>query len=145
MYSRHRRKRGGIWKSHGQLRRNPPPPKSSSAQREFDRAHPSGRKRRYRRTAGTVNGCRTAAGRSSDGRRTVVGGARVVSGAEKKSFDRGGPVWPPRSNVTNDRLRGGSGGALPPQPKIGGSGGQRPPAKNISKIFEKKKIFFYFF
>ena len=48
---------------------------------------------------------------------------------KKKSFDRGGPVWPPRSNVTNDRLRGGSGGALPPQPKIGGSGGQRPPAK----------------
>ena len=43
-------------------------------------------------------------GRSSG--RTVVGGARVVSGAEKKTFDRGGPVWPPRSNVTNDRLRG---------------------------------------
>ena len=56
---------------------------------------------------------------------------RVVSGAEKKSFDRGGPVWPPRSNVTNDRFGGGegSGGALPPQPKTGGSGGQRPPAK----------------
>ena len=35
-------------------------------------------------------------------------------------------------------FKGGSGGALPPQPKIGGSGGQRPPAKNISKIFEKK-------
>ena len=35
---------------------------------------------------------------------TVVGGAHVVSGAEKKTFDRGGPVWPPRSNVTNDRL-----------------------------------------
>ena len=47
----------------------------------------------------------------------------------KKLFDRGGPVWPPRSNVTNDRLRRGSGRALPPQPKIGGSGGQRPPAK----------------
>ena len=44
----------------------------------------SGRKRRYRRTIGTVDGCRTAGGRSSDGRRTVVGGARVVSGAEKK-------------------------------------------------------------
>ena len=37
---------------------------------------------------------------------------------KKKSFDRGGPVWPPWSNVTNDRLRGGSGGTLPPQPKI---------------------------
>ena len=59
---------------------------------------------------------------------------------KKKSFDRGGPVWPPRSNVTNDRLRWGSGGALPPQPKFGGSGGQRPPAKteNFSKFFEKK-------
>ena len=80
---------------------------------------------RYRR--------RTAGGRSS--------AARVSSAApKKKSFDRGGPVWPPRSNVTNDRLRGGSGGALPPQPKIGGSGGQRPPAKffeNFSKNFEK--------
>ena len=43
---------------------------------------------------------------------------------------RGSPVWPPRSNVTNDRLRGRSGEALPPPPKFGGSGGQRPPAKN---------------
>ena len=68
--------------------------------------------------------------RMADGRRTVVGGARVVSGAEKKAFDRGGPVWPPRSNAADDRLGGGSGGALPPQPKIGGSGGQRHPAKN---------------
>ena len=25
--------------------------------------------------------------------RTVVGGVRAVSGAEKKVFDRGGPVW----------------------------------------------------
>ena len=64
--------------------------------------------------------------------RPDVRAARVSSAApKKKSFDRGGPVWPPRSNVTNDRLRGGSGGALPPQPKTGGSGGQRPPAKNI--------------
>ena len=64
--------------------------------------------------------------------------ARVSSAApKKKSFDRGGPVWPPRSNVTNDRLGEGSGGALPPQPKFGGSGGQRPPAKTefFSKIF----------
>ena len=52
---------------------------------------------------------------------------------KKQSFDRGGPVWPPRSNVTNDRLRRGSQAALPPQPKTGGSGGQRPPAKNILK------------
>ena len=58
---------------------------------------------------------------------TVVGGARVVSGAEKKAFDRGGPVWPPRSNAADDRL---GGGLQTPQPKIGRSGGQRPPAKN---------------
>ena len=36
-------------------------------------------------------------------------------------------------------FKGGSGGALPPQPKTGGSGGQRPPAK-----IEKKKLFFIF-
>ena len=66
--------------------------------------------------------------------------ARVSSAApKKKTFDRGGPVWPPRSNVTNDRLRGGSGEALPPQPKTGGSGVQRPPAKtdSFSKNFKK--------
>ena len=45
----------------------------------------SGRKRRYRRIIGTVDACRTAGGLSSDDRRTVVGGARVVSGAEKKN------------------------------------------------------------
>ena len=66
---------------------------------------------------------------------------QIVSGAEKKAFDRGGPVWPPRSNVTNDRLRGGSGRALPPQPKTGGSGRQRPPAKIFRKN-EKKKFGF---
>ena len=60
---------------------------------------------------------------------------------KKKSFDRGGPVWPPRSNVANDRLRGGSGGALPPQPKIGGSGGQRPPAKIRGEMFFFQKFF----
>ena len=38
-----------------------------------------------------------------------VQAAGVLSAVPKnKSFDRGGPVWPPRSNVTNDRLRGGS-------------------------------------
>ena len=34
--------------------------------------------------------------------------ARVSSAApKKKAFDRGGPVWPPRSNAKDDRLRGG--------------------------------------
>ena len=55
--------------------------------------------------------------------------APVSSAApKKKAFDRGGPVWPPRSNAKDDRLGGGSGGALPPHPKTGGSGGQRPSA-----------------
>ena len=45
--------------------------------------------------------------------RTLVCGARGVSGAETKAFDRGGPVWPPRSNVTNDRLGGVLGGLCP--------------------------------
>ena len=72
----------------------------------------------------------TGESHTTPGVRPDVRAARVSSAApKKKSFDRGGPVWPPRSNVTNDRLRGGSGGALPPQPKFGGSGGQRPPAK----------------
>ena len=58
----------------------------------------------------------------------VVGQSPValVSSAapKKKAFDRGGPVWPPRSNVANDRLRGGLGGL-------------RPPSQNFSK---KEKI-----
>ena len=52
------------------------------------------------RPAGRLPG-RPAGGRSS---RTLVGGARVVSGAGKKAFDRGGPVWPPQSNAKYDRL-----------------------------------------
>ena len=40
---------------------------------------------------------------------------RIVSGAKKKAFDRGGPVWPPQSNAADDRLgRGGVWGAAPP-------------------------------
>ena len=48
---------------------------------------------------------------------------------KKKTFDRGGPFWPPRSNAKDNRSDGGPGGALAPQPKIKGSGGQRTPAK----------------
>ena len=66
------------------------------------------------------------------GQRTVVGGARVVSGAEQKSFDRGGPVWPPRSNVTNDRLWGG----FAPPAKNWGVWGAAPPSQ---KYFEKTR------
>ena len=90
-----------------------------------------------RSSAAPVSSAGVRPGVRPDVRRDVRA-ARVSSAApKKKSFDRGGPVWPPRSNVTNDRLRGGSGGALPPQPKFGGSGGQRPPANFFSK---KRKI-----
>ena len=33
----------------------------------------------------------------------VLSGARVISSAEKRSSDRGGPVWPSRSNAKDDR------------------------------------------
>ena len=56
----------------------------------------SGRKRRYRRIIGTVDGCRTAGGWSS--------AAPVSSVApKKKAFDRGGPIWPPQSNAKDDQ------------------------------------------
>ena len=66
-------------------------------------------------------------GRSSDGRRTVVGrsSAAPVSSAapKKKAFDRGGPVWPPRSNAKDDRLGGvWDGMVLPPQLKTDSPG-----------------------
>ena len=52
-----------------------------------------------------------------DGRR-----GRLSAVLKKKAFDRGGPVWPSRSNAADDRLGGGeSGGDLPPQPKFGRS------------------------
>ena len=93
----------------------------------------------------------TVVGRPVDGRRTAGGrssAARVSSAApKKKSFDRGGPVWPPRSNVTNDRLRGGLGGLCPPSQKPGGLGGSAPQPKifrNISKNFEKNPRDLYF-
>ena len=71
----------------------------------------------------------------------IASGARVVSGAPKKAFDRGGPVWLPRSNAADDRLGGCLRGALPTQPKTGGSGGERPPSQNriILNLFRKTK------
>ena len=59
---------------------------------------------------------------------------RIVSGVDKKTFDRGGPVWLPRSSAKDGCLGGGSGGALPPPPKTGGSG--LPNRKNLK--FRKK-------
>ena len=42
-------------------------------------------------------------GRSAGRPAGRLGGARVVSGAETKAFDRGGAVWPPRTNAKDDR------------------------------------------
>ena len=91
------------------------------------------------------DGRRPVVRRPTDGRRTVVRpdvrAARVSSAApKKKSFDRGGPVWPPRSNVTNDRLGGGVWGGFAPPAKIRGVWGAAPPSQN-----RKKKTFFLFF
>ena len=70
--------------------------------------------------------------------RADVRATRVSSAAPKtKSFDRGGPVWPPRSNVTNDRLGGVWGGFCPASPKLGGLRGSAPQPK----IFRKFSIF----
>ena len=60
---------------------------------------------------------------------------------KKKSFDRGGPVWPPRSNVTNDRLRGGVRGGFAPPAKNRRVRGAAPPSQNRKK---KKTIFLFF-
>ena len=55
-------------------------------------------RRRYRRIIGTVDGRRTAGRRSS-------------TAPKKKVFDRGGLVWPPRSNakvnLSGEKSRGG--------------------------------------
>ena len=37
----------------------------------------------------------------------VVSGTCIVNGDEKKAFDQGGLVWPPRPNAKDDRLGGG--------------------------------------
>ena len=42
-------------------------------------------------------------------------------------------------------FKGGSGGALPPQPKTGGSGGQRPPAKIFRKNEKKNSRYMSLF
>ena len=77
----------------------------------------------------------TVVGRPVDGRRTVSA-ARVSSTApKKKAFDRGGPVWPPRSNAKDDRLGRGFGALCPPSQKIGVLGGAAPQPK--PKIYQE--------
>ena len=94
------------------------------------------------------DGRRPVVRRPTDGRRTVVRpdvrAARVSSAAPKKrSFDRGGPVWPPRSNVTNDRLGGVWGGFAPPAQNWG-VWGVAPPSQKIFRKFSKKINIFCF-
>ena len=82
----------------------------------------------------------TVVGRPADGRRTVVGGVRTVNGAEKKAFDRGGPVWPPRSNAKYNRL-GGPEALHPSAKKPGGLGGGPPrQCSDPSSIVKKSSI-----
>ena len=106
--------------------------KRFSITREQREGQPEGGLRLVRWTRRRV---RRAAGRLAWHSAGRPGGARVVSGAEK-SFDRGGPVWPPRSNVTNDRLKGDPGGDLSPTAKNRGVWQAAPPSQN-RKIFEK--------
>ena len=63
-----------------------------------------------------------------DGRRTVVSGARLVSGA----FDQGRPVWPPQSNSKYDHLGGFWGGQSQIPEDLGGCA----PSQNL-QIFPK--------
>ena len=68
--------------------------------------------------------------------------APVSSAApKKKAFDRGGLVWPPRSNAADDRLGGGLGGLCLPSQKPGGLGtqwGAAPPSQKIRNKLRKK-------
>ena len=52
-------------------------------------------------------------------------------GAEKKAFDRGGSVWPPRSNAMDEGSGGGPGGAVPPSSKL------KAKSENHSKTFSE--------
>ena len=76
--------------------------------------------------------------------RTVVGGAHVVSGAVKKTFDRGGSFqrFAHLDRMLRSTVYGGRRGALPQPPKTGSSGGQRPPAKtDFSILFQNSRNF----
>ena len=62
----------------------------------------------------------------------------------KKTFDRGGPDWPPRSNVANDRLGGGLGRLCPPSQNSGGLGGSAPQPKIFRKFLKKFEEYIFF-
>ena len=89
-----------------------------------------------------VYGRRTVVERPADGRRRRLCRQRR---RKKQSFDRGGPVWPPRSNAKYDRLGGWIWGVLPPQLNPGGLGGSTPqPKAKKSENISRKKVFFIF-
>ena len=50
---------------------------------------------------------------------------------KQKAFDRGGPVWPPRSNAKDGRSGGSPGGLCLRSQKSGGLAGSGPPAKTF--------------
>ena len=96
---------------------------------------------------------------AADGRRTASEGREAAFGGrsadrqqrrKKKAFDRGGPVWPPRSNAKDDRSGGGGfwgGFSPPPSQNPGGQGGSAPQSKLFEKTAKQKNqnifIFFY--
>ena len=70
------------------------------------------------------------------GRSAVVRGSFCGSSAapNKNSFDRGGPVWPPRSNAADDRLGEGTHPTmtLSPPPLPDQRAGRGPLTKNMT-------------
>ena len=75
---------------------------------------------------------------------------RHLQWGRKKAFDRGGPVWPPRSNAADDRLGGGLGGFGPPA-KNRGIWGAAPPSQKrkilnyqetvfLEKLYQEKQL-----
>ena len=73
-------------------------------------------------------------GRSGIVQRSFVGAfCRSSAAPKKKAFDRGGPIWPPRSNAKDDCSRGGS--KLPPAKN---RGVWAPPSQN-RKVFGNRK------
>ena len=65
---------------------------------------------------------------------------RTTERHKKNTFDRGGPVWPPRSNAKDDRSGECLGGAFAPLTK--NSKRPQPTLKKSSCFFQKTQIYF---
>ena len=70
---------------------------------------------------------------------------------QKKAFDRGGPVWPLRSNAKDDRLGLGGWGGFAPPAKNRGVWGAAPPSQKrkilnyqetvfLEKLYQEKQL-----